>query len=356
MRDAILAVLLTIAVFALIREIRSVNDLLVVGVCLFMLPMGAWLALVRKNVLRSQVAAELHALTAVFTEEYNTCLSALLAEETGEGPSARRGSFRGRDDYEESDSTESVADGGTEGGRAIVPVPSPAARSADLIPLGTSAITRHSSRARTPSVISRTVGNRRVLGVAAGENEQPKTAMEIVSERMSSYRLTRLRSSVIWETDLELVLRIFRDEWFLYSSKEKPMARAVMTETILAILQSTNFSGYTYMWLALVNRYFFDETFLCYKYIKLSHSQTSKWHLDINYILYQLQKDIETARQMEFLGAGGKKTNLIDIMTYQKWSRAAKLNHMQALKKMSRFWRALAAEGKTATAKPSKAR
>uniref|UniRef100_A0A7S1KBJ2 TRP C-terminal domain-containing protein n=1 Tax=Vitrella brassicaformis TaxID=1169539 RepID=A0A7S1KBJ2_9ALVE len=183
MRDGILAVLLTIAVFALIREIRFVDDLLVVGVCLFTLPTGALLGLVRKDILRQEMAAETHSLMAVFNEDYIEALAALLAEETGEGGASRADKCSD----ERSDSTESVAQG--EGGRpagAIVPVLAALARppSNQAIALGGSAITRQFSR--SASVASKTVGNRRVVGAAA-ENQEPKSGAELVQERMSSY-------------------------------------------------------------------------------------------------------------------------------------------------------------------------
>ncbi|CEL93295.1 unnamed protein product [Vitrella brassicaformis CCMP3155] len=178
-----------------------------------------------------------------------------------------------------------------------------------------------------------------------GDDDQKSHATSTMVNRLQSgYKARLVRKSVYWDTDIELMLRAIRDRWYDFSDKEKEVIRVLVDELFYFLLRgrlSTAQRAFTYAWYALTCRVLFNETFGVYRFIRYANQNSNTFQIDVPYICYYLSKDIETARQATYLmgGLGTRKLTLIDLMTYKKWSVAAKVNHLRALELLVKFWR-----------------
>ncbi|CEM04541.1 unnamed protein product [Vitrella brassicaformis CCMP3155] len=272
----------------------------------FLIGMGS--ALVRKSWLSGKVMHEVHLSHTDFGEDYKYILTTLM-NEIAENPQRNRTSF-------------------LRGGPSVRDVPGAAVAIED----GEEGY----------------VGSEEGLGAglppATYDNEIDIEHEVMLDRIVSKHRMALIKKALFFETDVDLMLRYFVDEWPYLSHHERQVSVTVIQSVTFAALhgKSKLFKAFGFAWYTLFANKCFEETVMCYKYLKLAKQFSSIFQLDILYLCYQLDKDIETARQSSYFGAQeGGQLNLMDLMTYRKFSQSAKDNHRRALERLMEFWKQL---------------
>ncbi|CEM03640.1 unnamed protein product [Vitrella brassicaformis CCMP3155] len=211
--------------------------------------------------------------------------------------------------------------------------------------------TPHATGAVTPKV---SPGKRDSILSDVDVNMQMEVAKSKREFKSSSYFSSAkgLAKLLVFDCDIELLFRGVGDEWHEMSDSEKTVAGFVL-ETVfyyLSLNAESSRKALLYVWYASSLNMLLKNAYSSFKYVRLAHETASPFTLDVQYLCYCLQKDIENTRQLSYLGTKRKAGNLIDLVTYKKWANTAKQNHEKALHELMSFFKALHQSDKSGTA------
>ncbi|CEL99485.1 unnamed protein product [Vitrella brassicaformis CCMP3155] len=304
------------------------NRSLMFGMCALFAIFGYSISQVRKNQYQEKLISEMHEAHNHYSETYlsilTTIINPALADtipkfaQQATSQDVRRGGGGGTSPRSKKKIKKKQARTTAEEAK---PDPSPMA----LVPV------------RQDDALAAGAGSER--GAA---DEYQKLEEQIQHKLASRHFVNSVSERLLFETDIELILRYFRDNWSNFSQQERDVAHMVMLETFIVMLQRSHYKAFALIWYALVSKEYFGETVSIYGYIKKAHETAGKCQLDIKYLCFFLEKEIEATRQSQSMG-GDTKMNLVELMTYRKWRQAAKINHIKALQSLSRFWKVMSA-------------
>lgn len=186
-------------------------------------------------------------------------------------------------------------------------------------------------------------------------NEEENTGLMSAASRhrLIAYTETQnfssIRKSLIFDADIELLLRSLNEEWPQLSPAQREIARACVLQLLAALyLRSSSgvaVKGSYFIWIASVCLFLFSDTSTTLHAVKLGADASTS--LDTLFLCFLLQKSAEEARNNALQGANRSKRSggVADLASFRRWTTTARTQHEKALHQMRKFFKTLLAGG-----------
>eukprot|EP00388_Colpodella_angusta_P022145 GDKJ01056507.1.p1 GENE.GDKJ01056507.1~~GDKJ01056507.1.p1 ORF type:complete len:684 (+),score=105.38 GDKJ01056507.1:294-2054(+) len=119
-----------------------------------------------------------------------------------------------------------------------------------------------------------------------------------------------IRRSLLFSTDIEVMLRTLAHEWHELSGTQQAIAKAAVAQLFLALFQQSHVDGFSYIWFAFFSKKFLGGDTANFRFLKLAMESSSEW--DVHFMCYCYNRSTEFSRMADNVrasGAAGKNVN-----------------------------------------------